>query len=359
MSQQRRIDPQQILQGLIVNIGARHSKPHISSAAIIMALGLPRKRKFRKVCVSFTQSKRCFLSDYPSISGLRALEAAARHLSFQQAARELNVTPGAVSRQIQALEEYLDAQLFTRRHKHVELTALGRDYVAEVRGPLNRIGQATKRVRGGTGTRGTVSICVFPTFAIRWLVPRWGRFYNRHPEIDVRLTTSLNPVDFTRDEYDLAVRVGQVGDDWGRLRAHKLIEIENFPVCSPALATKIESYDDLAQQTLIHGAPRPEDWRRWLAEAGASNIDAEKGIRFESTNLALQAAIEGIGVAIAIDAFVIDDLAQGRLVRLFDVSRHSNRPFHLVYPEARANDPRLIAFRDWMLEEAAADQDAA
>jgi len=306
--------------------------------------------------VSFSHSRELNLSDLPSISGLRALEAAARHLSFQQAARELNVTPGAVSRQIQALEAYLGAELFVRRHKHVELSPLGRDYVAEVRGPLSRIAQATKRLRGGTGTRGTISICVFPTFAIRWLVPRWGRFYNRHPEIDVRLTTSLNPVDFTRDEYDLAVRVGQVDGDWGRLRAHKLFEIENYPVCSPELATNIKTYDDLAAQTLIHGAPRPEDWRRWLFKAGVDSVDAEKGLRFESTNLALQAAIEGIGVAIAIDAFIKDDLAQGRLVRLFDISRLSSRPFHLVYPDARANDPRLVAFRDWLLEEASAEQ---
>lgn len=292
------------------------------------------------------------MNDYPTISGLRALEVAARHLSFLNAAKELNVTPGAISRQIQTLEEYLGAPLFIRQHKRVDLTPLGRDYVAEIRAPLNRIGAATKRIRGGSGTGGTISICVYPTFAIRWLVPRWGRFYNRHPEIDVRLTTSLNPVDFTRDDYDLAISVGESDANWGRLRAHKLLDIEVFPVCSPELAQKIKTPEDLAQQTLIHDAPRPDDWRLWLRKAGVSSLDPEKGLRFESLNLAFQAAIEGIGVAMGISGMIAGDLEQGRLVRLFDISRISGRPFHVIYPQARASDPKLVAFRDWLLEEA-------
>jgi len=292
------------------------------------------------------------MSDFPTIAGLRALEAAARHLSFLNAARELNVTPGAISRQIQALEEYLGEALFTRHHKRVDLTPLGRDYVAEIRAPLNRIGAATKRIRGRSSTRSTISICVYPTFAIRWLIPRWGRFYNRHPEIDVSLTTSLNPVDFTRDDHDLAISIGEVGANWGRLRAHKLVDVDVFPVCSPALAEKIKTPEDLAQQTLIHGTPRPDDWHLWLREAGVTSLDPEKGLRFESLNLAVQAAIEGIGVAMGVGGLIEVDLAEGRLVRLFDISRRSGRPFHLIYNQARARDPHLVAFRDWLLEEA-------
>lgn len=292
------------------------------------------------------------MSDFPTIAGLRALEAAARHLSFLNAARELNVTPGAISRQIQALEEYLGGALFTRQHKRVDLTPLGRDYVAEIRAPLNRIGAATKRIRGRSSTRSTISICVYPTFAIRWLIPRWGRFYNRHPEIDVSLTTSLNPVDFTRDDHDLAISIGEIGANWGKLRAHKLVDVDVFPVCSPELAQKIKTPEDLAQQTLIHGTPRPDDWHLWLREAGVTSLDPEKGLRFESLNLAVQAAIEGIGVAMGVGGLIEVDLAEGRLVRLFDISRRSGRPFHLVYNQARAHDPKLVAFRDWLLEEA-------
>ncbi len=270
-----------------------------------------------------------------------------------QAAQELNVTPGAVSRQIQNLESYLGHALFFRRHKQVELTALGRDYLAEIRAPLARLRSATDRARGGS-RGGTLSICVNPTFAIRWLVPRWGRFYNRHPEIDVRLTTSLNPVDFTRDEYDMAIRVAGRQENWGTLAAHPLVDVDLFPVCSPEVAARIETPADLARETLIHGAPRPEDWQRWLRSAGITGIDPEAGLRFESLNLSFQAAIEGIGVAMGLEALVRDDLAQGRLVRLFDHSRRSGRPFHLVYPRARANDTKLIAFRDWLLAEAGA-----
>ncbi len=294
------------------------------------------------------------MANFPSISGLRAFEAAGRNLSFVHAARELNVTPGAVSRQLQSLEEFLGAPLFLRHHKRIELTPFGRDYLAEIRPPLERIGAATARFLGG-GSGGAISICVYPTFAIRWLIPRWGKFYNRHPEIDVRLTTSLNPVDFTRDEYDLAVRVGRVDADWGRLAAHKLVDIEVFPVASPALARELARPRDLAGQTLIHGSPRPDDWRHWLEVAGVPEIDAEQGLRFESLNLSIQAAIEGIGVAMGIGSLIRDDLAQGRLVRLFDVSRRSGRPFHLVYPMSRAQNPKLAAFRDWLLEEAAAE----
>ena len=292
------------------------------------------------------------MSDFPTIAGLRALEASARHLSFLNAARELNVTPGAISRQIQSLEEYLGEALFIRQHKRVDLTPLGRDYVAEIRVPLNRIGAATKRIRGRSSTRSTISICVYPTFAIRWLIPRWGRFYNRHPEIDVSLTTSLNPVDFTRDDHDLAISIGETGANWGRLRAHKLIDVDVFPVCSPELAQKIKTPEDLAQQTLIHGTPRPDDWHLWLREAGVTSLDSEKGLRFESLNLAVQAAIEGIGVAMGVGGLIEVDLAEGRLVRLFDISRRSGRPFHLVYNQARARDLNLVAFRDWLLEEA-------
>ena len=122
--------------------------------------------------------------------------------------------------------------LFVRRHKHVALTMLGREYLEEVREPLQRLAAATARIKGSRRV-GTVSICVYPTFAIRWLIPRWGRFYDRHPEIDVRLTTSLNPVDFRSGDYDLAIRVGREGGAWQGLVSHKLVDVEVYPVCSP------------------------------------------------------------------------------------------------------------------------------
>jgi LysR family glycine cleavage system transcriptional activator len=246
---------------------------------------------------------------------LSAFEASARHLSFLQAAAELHVTPGAVSRQIQALESLLGRPLFVRHHKRVELTRTGRDYLEDIRAPLSRIGEATARVQGADA-EAALSICAYPTFAIRWFIPRWGRFYDRNPGLDVRLTTSLTPVDFERDEYDLAIQVAETD--------------------APPPG---------------HGEPRPRDWARWLETAGVEGVEAEKGLHFESLNLAIQAAIEGLGVAIGIEALVREDLAEGRLIQPFAPLRRSRRAMHLLYPEAKAANPNLRAFRDWLLGE--------
>ncbi len=294
------------------------------------------------------------MSKIPSTSALLAFRTAATHLSFLQAAQERNVTPGAISRQIQTLEELLGSRLFQRRHKRVELTPQGRDYLAEIATPLDHLAAATARIQGEQSS-GAISICAYPTFAIRWLLPRWGRFYDRHPEVDVRLTTSLNPVDFGRDDYDLAIEVLVEGAQAAGLRAEELMSVDTFPVCSPALAENIRRPDDLAGHTLLHSAPRPTDWRRWLTAAGLPGLNGARDLRFESLNLAIQAAIEGIGVAIGIGALLQEDLQQGRLVRLFDIERRSDHPFQIVYPIDKARDERLIAFRDWLLEEAAAE----
>ncbi len=291
------------------------------------------------------------MSQIPSTSALLSFRSAARHLSFLQAAKDRNVTPGAISRQIQGLEELLGTRLFDRHHKRVELTPQGRDYLAEITTPLDHIAAATARLRDRRDS-GAISICAYPTFAIRWLLPRWGRFYDRHPEVDVRLTTSLNPVDFTTGDYDLAIQV--MADDArpAGLENIKFMEINTFPVCNPGLAGDIRQPADLERQTLIHSGPRPTDWRRWLTTAGLPTLNGARELRFESLNLAIQAAIEGIGVAIGIEALFSDELEQGRLVRLFDLERRSAHPFQIVYPEGKAQDPRLIAFRDWLLEEA-------
>lgn len=287
----------------------------------------------------------------PAVTSLVAFEAAARALSFVVVARELHVTPGAVSRQIQALEEHLGARLFVRHHRRVELTPLGREYLTEIGPALDRIAAVTARLRG-TSRREAISICAYPTFAIRWLLPRWGRFYDRCPEIDVRLTTSLSPVDFARDDYDLAIQVLPEGRPLAGLRSEKLVDVVLFPVCSPALARKLARPEDLARQPLVHSAPRPLDWPRWLEEAGVTGVDATRGLRFESLNLAIHAAIEGLGVAMGVEALICDDLQQGRLVRPFAKARRSRQPFHLVHPEARGSEPRVSAFRAWLLEEA-------
>lgn len=295
------------------------------------------------------------MRNVPSTTALRAFEAASRHLNFQQAAEELNVTPGAVSRQIQSLEAQLGGALFLRHHKRVELTPMGRRYADEIRGPLLQLSEATSRIKGEQQSQ-AISVCAYPSFAIRWFIPRWGRFYDSHPQIDLRLTTTLNPADFDSGTYHMAIQVLPDGGPRPGLRARKLLEIDTFPVCSPEVARAIKSPADLAQTTLLHGNPRPRDWPRWCEAAGVGGFDATRGLRFESLNLAYQAAIEGLGVAIGVAALVEEDIKQRRLVRLFDVARRSNHPFYLVYPESSADDPNVMALSEWMIEEGNVDQ---
>ncbi|SLN60655.1 transcriptional regulator GcvA [Oceanibacterium hippocampi] len=287
----------------------------------------------------------------PASAALQAFTVAGRSLSFSKAAAELNLTAGAISRQIRALEEQLGTALFRRHHKRVELTEAGRRFLDDIAPSLEHIAAAADRLRQG-GVASALSIGAYPTFAIRWFIPRWGRFYDRHPEIDVRLTTSMGPFDFRNADYDAAMVVRPEVPLKGFV-SHRVLPVELFPVCRPELARSIRVPADLARHTLLHDAPRPDDWPRWLAAAGVGGIDGQRGLRFESLNLALQAAIEGLGIAIGIGGLVRPELESGRLVRLFDVIRHSDRPFQFVYPEARANDLRLVAFRDWLLEEAA------
>jgi LysR family transcriptional regulator, glycine cleavage system transcriptional activator len=294
------------------------------------------------------------LRNVPSTTALRAFEAASRYLNFQRAAEELNVTPGAVSRQIQSLEALLGGALFLRHHKRVELTPLGRRYADEIRAPLQQLSEATSRIKGESQSQ-AISVCAYPSFAIRWFIPRWGRFYDSHPQIDLRLTTTLNPADFDSGAYHMAIQVLPDGGPRPGLRARKLLEIDTFPVCSPDVARAIKTPADLTRMTLLHGHPRPRDWARWCEAAGVSGLDTTRGLRFESLNLAFQAAIEGLGVAIGVEALVEEDLKHGRLVRLFDTARRSNHPFYLVYPDASTDDPNVAALSDWLIEEGRGD----
>lgn len=290
------------------------------------------------------------ISKFPPLNALRTFECAGRHLSFVHAAEELNVTPGAVSRQVKVLEEWLGAPLFRRRHKQVLLTPLGRNYLQAVSEPLERIASATDRARQQDAER-PIAISCYPTFALRWLVPRWGKFYDRHPEIDVQLTTTLQPVDFSRGDVDAAILVGEGAETWPGLAAIKLADVDLLPVCNPRLCNGPDALRvpaDLVRFTLLHGTPRRDDWQRWLRFAGVEGVDASGGVTFDSLNLSIQAAVEGLGVAIAVDALVTDDLAAGRLVQPFGPIRRSGRPFFVVFPPDRLRNRRLRAFIEWL-----------
>jgi len=291
----------------------------------------------------------------PSTSGLKSFEAAARYLSFNQAAEELNVTPGAVSRQIQSLEAFLGKALFHRFHKRVELTAVGRQYLAEISLPLQKISAASRRLKSEP-KKNIFSICTYPTFAIRWLIPRWAELHETFPELDIQLTTSLNPADFQEEGFDISIQVLKEGTQRRGFEIDKLIDIETYPVCSPELAARINKPEDLANVTLLHESPRPTDWPRWFDLAGIKEIDANRGMNFESADMAMHAAMEGIGVAIDIDVLIEADVARGKLVKLFDIHRPSRFPFQVVTPSSRAAHPKLKALRNWILAQGAKQQ---
>lgn len=287
----------------------------------------------------------------PSLNGLRAFEAAARHLSFTRAAAELNVTQTAISHQIKRLEDELGIRLFTRGNRNLALTPQGRDYLPLVRAAFDDLRLATERlVRKNTGKVLTVS--TLASLAAKWLLPRLSTFQAEHPDIDVRITTSTGLVDFRTDDVDAAIRYGR--GHWPGLRAEWLMGDELFPVCSPALLQgdkPLRCPKDLSHHTLLHTTGGYEDdWRLWLTAAGlpATLTRQQRGVSFDLVFVTIQAAIDGHGIALGRTSYVQDDIAKGRLVVPFKIALPVDAGFYLVTPEGRADAPKLRAFRQWL-----------
>lgn len=288
----------------------------------------------------------------PPLNALRAFEAAARHLSFSRAADELNVTHAAVSHQIKALEEHFGVKLFRRLTRAVRLTDAGQALLPVLRDAFDAIAETAERLRARDES-GTLTVATTPAFATRWLVPRLGRFYAAQPDIDVRLSPSMELVDFARDDVDIAVRFGR--GDWPGVVAELLMCLDMYPVCSPDLCDRahpLREPGDLRHVTLLHDDLR-EDWQRWLVAAGVAGLDLSRGPTFSETTALLQAAVAGLGVAVGHSALVADDLAAGRLVRPFDITVATDVGFYVVCPGATAARPKVKAFRDWLFAESA------
>jgi LysR family glycine cleavage system transcriptional activator len=286
----------------------------------------------------------------PSLNGLRAFEAAARHLSFTQAAAELNVTQTAISHQIRRLELELGAALFVRRNRTLALTPLGAEYLPAIRAAFQDLRLATERLRGRSPDN-VLTISTLASFAAKWLLQRLSEFQALHPTIDVRITTSTELVDFRRDNVDAAIRYGR--GRWPGLEATWLMADELFPVCSPALQAgphPLRGPEDLAHHTLLHTTGFSDDWRLWLTAAGLSPEFATRpGLAFDLSLMAVQAAIDGMGVAIARTSYVKDDIDKGRLVIPFELALPADAGFYLVAPPATARSIKLAAFADWVV----------
>jgi LysR family glycine cleavage system transcriptional activator len=290
----------------------------------------------------------------PPLNALRAFEAAARHLSFTRAAGELHVTQAAISHQIKGLEERLGVALFRRLNRRLRLTEAGQTLFPPVGEALDAIADALGRLDAAE-TAGILTISTMDSLAAGWLVPRLGRFRRANPDIDVRITTSDQLADFAGDGVDMAIRYGR--GDWPGLSVERLMTEEVFPVCSPALLERgpaLGEPADLAHHVLLHDELR-EDWRMWLMAAGADIVDWRRGPGYFHSNLVVQAAIAGEGVALGRSVLVADGLAEGRLVRPFDVSLPVEFAYYVVCPEAFAERPKVKAFRQWLLGEAGGD----
>lgn len=281
----------------------------------------------------------------PSLNGVKAFETAARTGSFSTAAEELHVSPAAVSRLVRLLELRLGVELFARHANRLTLTAAGEAYRVGLTPLLDGLARLTEQVVA-MGQRNVVTIGVGPTFAIRWLIPRLADLQRREPELEVRIATGGAMVPFEED-WTCGIRLGDGA--WPGFEAVKLFDADLTPVAAPTLARRLDRPEALRAETLLRVAHAPEDWPRWLAAAGVRPIHTG-GPEFAYYGQALQAAIDGLGVAMGIRPYIDDDITAGRLVAPFAVMVPKGVGWHLVHRAARTAEPGFAAFRRWILE---------
>lgn len=311
----------------------------------------------------------------PPLNALRAFEAAARHLSFMKAAEELHVTPAAISHQIKALEEYLDVQLFRRLNRKLELTDVAQACLPKLREGFDCLVEAIRRVRAHESIE-TLAVSVAPALASKWLIPRLHRFVTAHPDVDVRITASIRLIDVKKkgrsasmeqlghlmEDTDIAIRFGT--GEYPGFRVDKLFSVSVIPMCSPQLLKgehPLRQPEDLRHHTLIQDdtvyfdEAKP-DWEKWLKAAGVKGVDATRGPHFSHAALALEAAADGLGVALGILKLAASDLAAGRLVIPFQLSLPLHFAYYVLCAGVACDRPDVAVFRNWLLEEAERDE---
>lgn len=284
----------------------------------------------------------------PFLNGIRAFEAAARAESFAKAADELHVTPAAISRMVQLLEQRLGVPLFERKANRLALTAAGRSYQTGLTQVFDQLASLTAQITAMAGSR-VLTVGVGPTFATRWLIPRLAGFQKEEPEVEVRFATGGATLPYN-DDWTCGIRLGD--GDWPDFTTERLFAADFTPVCSPAMAKRLKSPDDLRNATLLRVAHAADEWPRWFKTVELSKIRV-KGPEFEYYGQALQAAADGVGVAIGISPYVDDDLKAGRLVAPFAQSVSKGEHWYLIYREGRKDEAAFRAFRAWILRAAA------
>jgi LysR family glycine cleavage system transcriptional activator len=289
----------------------------------------------------------------PPLNALRAFEAVARHQSISSAAEELCVTHSAVSRHVAKLEDYLGVKLFTREHQRLSLNARGAEYAARLTSMFDGLERLTADSFRGTSERPPLRVCVYRTYAGRVLIPRLARFRAAHPEIELQLETRDELPQNRHMDVDVSIALGT--GQWPDIDAAFLCPEQLLPVASPKLLAgrTLTDVRELRDFTLLHAVPRLNDWAQWLALMGASDIDAYRGMRFDTSGLAYQAAINELGVAMAQTTYVAQDVEEGRLVPLFGTPLETERAFYALFAPAKRDDPGVAAFTQWLRQDLA------
>jgi LysR family glycine cleavage system transcriptional activator len=303
----------------------------------------------------------------PPLNALRAFEVAARHLSFKKAAQELSVTPTAISHQIKGLEDQLDVALFVRKTRALALTVEGEALLPKVREGLDCLALAVERVRAHV-QGGTLAVSAPPTFAARWLVPRLQLFAAAYPEIELHVSASAAMIDGAGESVDppvagresagVQIRYGEGRYDG--CRVERLFVPAYTAVCSPRLflaKRPLRQPSDLRYHILIHDDTVADDrlrpsWEEWLRAARVPGVDAGSGPHFSNSGLALAAAMDGLGVALAARPMVAADVAAGRLAMPFDITIRRGGAYYLASPLELAERPAVRRFRDWIVDQA-------
>jgi len=285
----------------------------------------------------------------PTFTSLQCFEASARHLNFTRAGEELNLTQSAVSRQVRNLETFLRLDLFTRVNKRLSLTEEGAAYARVAGDLLDGLQDETLRLMTRDARERVLNLATFPTFGSFWVIPRLGGFTAAHPELQLNLSTGTTPFDLDSDAADVAIQHGD--GDWPGAVTHRIASEETVAVCAPALVDGRARADagELARFTKLHLQSRPYAWEEWLAARGLTAPGTDTGPRFEFFNMVIRAAVAGLGVAVLPRMFVDDELASGQLVAPFGPPVLSHRAYYLAYAERKADLPKVIAFRDWLL----------
>ena len=284
----------------------------------------------------------------PSLNALRAFVVAGRLGSFKAAADDLFVTASALSHQIRNLEEQLGVALFVRSKNGLTLTDAGKLIHSELADAFENIGLTLTKLDKQSDEE-VLNISMLSTFAMRWFIPRLADFQKRHTKIEIRISTSVALVDFDREDMDCAIRSGN--GKWPGLHAEYLFAESFTPVCNPETAALLKHPRDLATQTLLHARLRPDDWAVWLGAAGVGDLVPEHDNTFQTRNFAIQAAVDGIGVAIVDPSLVSGELEQGKLVMPFSQTLANESAYYFVYPEKSASLPRIQLFRSWLLQQ--------